>query len=195
MGSHRLSLLVVVFAAITLVLTGCVTKTADSDGCGDACACACGDGCGDGTIEAVEDEQKLRTQFSDVMYRRLYAQAKAHRKGLRLEEALASVRHALTFNPTSEAAQNLQSEIQRLMGDRAGEVATVLDDHWEAAKAKQTEQNVAVQRWLAKADTAMTAQDWETARRAYENAAFSSARLAASQSCAVIAESALASQR
>ena len=174
MGSQRLSLLVVALAAITLLLTGCATKTADEEGCGDgcACACACGDGCGDDVIDAVENEQKLRKQFSDVMYRRLYTQAKAHRDGLRLEEALASVRNALRYNPTSEAAQNLQSEIQRLMGDRAGEVATVLDDHWEAAKAKQTEQKIAVQRWLAKADSAMTAQDWEAARRAYENALF-----------------------
>jgi Flp pilus assembly secretin CpaC/tetratricopeptide (TPR) repeat protein len=91
---------------------------------------------------------------------------------LQLEDALNSINLALQYNPTSAEAQNLKADVQRMLGDRSGEVTTVLDDQWEAAKAKQTEQKIAVQRWLAKADSAVTAQDFEGAKRAYENALF-----------------------
>jgi general secretion pathway protein D len=127
---------------------------------------------GEDILLKAEDEAKLRKEFGGVMYRRLYDQAQALRDAQEYERALETVQEALRYNPTADEAITLRNEIQLMLGNRAGESRTILDDHWEAFKAKQEEQKVAVRAYLAKAERARTAGDFEAAKRSYERAVF-----------------------
>ena len=123
-------------------------------------------------IEAVEDRQKLESEYEDFMFEKRFEQARRFQKGMQLQDALQAVDDALTYKPYAEDALSLRAEIQRQLGQRAGDVRTVVNEHYEGYKAKLEEQKVTVRRWLDKGDQAMNAQDWDAARRAYENAAF-----------------------
>ena len=123
-------------------------------------------------IDEYADQENLKREFDEVMYEKLYTQARSLRNTGQYNRALEQVQEALHFNPTSDEALQLRNELLTLTGERSGEVTTVLDDQWEAYKAKRDEQKVAVERWLAKADRAVTAQDWDEAKRAYETALF-----------------------
>ncbi|MHC4339710.1 MAG: hypothetical protein ACYSX0_05815 [Planctomycetota bacterium] len=127
---------------------------------------------GEDVLLKAEEEAKLRSEFSSVMYSRLLAQAEAQLNAQQYERALESVKEALVYNPTAEEALKLRNEVQLLLGDRAGEERTVLDDSLEAHRAKQEEQKVQARAYLAKADEAMTGRDWEEAKRSYERAIF-----------------------
>ncbi len=126
----------------------------------------------EGRLNEVEEETRLKGQFDEYMYRKLFDQAVSQRKALQLPQALESVNTALSYNPTSGEALTLRSEIQRMMGDRAGEVRTVVDDQYDSYLVKLDEQKVSVRRLLADAESAMGSQNWAAARRAYENASF-----------------------
>ena len=181
----KLQLLAFALMALALVLLPACGSSRPKDepagcgcGCGDAPADA--DACGENALQDVEKQMELDKQFHSVMYRRLFAQARQLMKGMQLHQALDLVNEALNHNAASEEALNLRSDIQRMLGDRAGEVRTVIDDQWRAHKVKLDEQKVAVRGFLGDADAAMAVRRWDDARRAYENANFivSTSRLA-----------------
>jgi tetratricopeptide (TPR) repeat protein len=123
-------------------------------------------------LTAAEREVELWKQQSDVMYRRHFTIAKRYRDALELEAALREVDQALRFRPTSEEAQALRAELRRMLGHRAGEVRTLLDDAWEAQRVKRQERKVTVRRQLAEAQRAAEVGDYDRARRAYESVLF-----------------------
>jgi len=170
MKSSRLLFLALCF--IAMLLPACKGGAEPEDATEGGCGADAGTGCGEDAIDQALAEEELRSQYDIVMFRRLHSQALALRNAGQLEQALDAVNEALRFEPTSEEAQRLQSEIMRMRGDRAGEVGTVMDDQFQAYKAKQEEQKIAVKRWLATAETGLDANDFDAAKRAYENALF-----------------------
>ena len=169
-GSFRLWVLALGFAL--LVLPACSKKRAKDEGDGEGMGQGPAETEAESVLESVEQQKKLQGEFEDYMFNKRYGQAVQYRNAMRLQEALEAVTDSLNYKPFDESALGLQAEIQRMLGDRAGEVRTVLNDQFEAYKAKLEEQKVTVRRWLAAGDDGLTAQDWDAARRAYENAAF-----------------------
>ncbi|MHC4547203.1 MAG: hypothetical protein ACYTEZ_00365 [Planctomycetota bacterium] len=123
-------------------------------------------------LRSAEEEAQLKREYEGVMYRRHYDTAKRLRDALELETALSEIEKALNFSPTAEQALTLRSEILRMMGDRAGETRTVIEDQYEAFQVKRQEQKVTVRRKLADGQAAMEARDFDEARRGYESAVF-----------------------
>ncbi|MHC4162910.1 MAG: hypothetical protein ACYTDU_03565 [Planctomycetota bacterium] len=126
----------------------------------------------DEALRAVEDEAQVAKEFDSVMYNRHFTTAKRFRDALELENALTAVERALNFRPTSDEALSLRSEVLRMMGDRAGETRTVIEDQYEAYQVKRQEQKVTVRRKLADAQDSLEARNFPEARRAYESAVF-----------------------
>ncbi|MHC4135431.1 MAG: hypothetical protein ACYS0K_10630, partial [Planctomycetota bacterium] len=126
----------------------------------------------DEALRAVEDEAQVAREFDSVMYNRHFTTAKRFRDALELENALTAVERALNFRPTSDEALSLRSEVLRMMGDRAGETRTVIEDQYEAYQVKRQEQKVTVRRKLADAKGSVEARDYPEARRSYESAVF-----------------------
>jgi hypothetical protein len=122
----------------------------------------------------TEAEKDLRVwkQQSDVMYRRHFQTARRFRDALELESALREVDSALRYKPESKEAQRLRADIRRMLGERAGEVETVLQDAWEARQVRADERRVTVRRKLAEAERALELEDYDRARRAYESVLF-----------------------
>ena len=123
-------------------------------------------------LDAAETELKLWRQYSGVMYRRHYTLAKRYRDAMESEKALREVEKALRFRPTSAEARALHNDVRRMLGDRAGEVSTFLDDAWEGQRVKRAQDKVTIHRELALAKEAMAADDYDKARRAYERVLF-----------------------
>jgi general secretion pathway protein D len=134
---------------------------------------------GEEAIAAAEEDRKLRSEYESVMYTRHMELALRYRNGLELENALREVDNALNYRPAEDEAVRLRSEILRLMGDRAGETRTVIDDQYESFQVKREEQKVSVRRLIAEGQQAIAAKDYDMAQGAYERALFivSSAKL------------------
>ena len=115
--------------------------------------------------------EERRHEIVRVVHKRM-EEARQHLKAGNPPKALEAVEAALRHDPTSEEAMTLRADVQRMLGERAGEVRTVIDDQAEAYRVKLDEQKVTVRRLLADAEAASAATDWNRARRAYENAAF-----------------------
>jgi tetratricopeptide (TPR) repeat protein len=166
-SSFRLMVLALVLAA--LVLPACGKRRAKEEAPEGEAAAEAAEG---DAIAAAEEEQKLQAQYDDVMYEKQITQARQHLKAGETQKALEAVEAALQHNPTSAEAMTLRAEVQRMLGARGGEVRTVIDDQHEAYRVKLDEQKVTVRRLLSEGETASAAQNWEAARRAYENATF-----------------------
>jgi len=123
-------------------------------------------------LTEAERELQLWKQQSDVMYLRHYRTAQRYRDALELEPALREVESALRYRPKSEEAVRLRADIRRMLGDRAGEVETVIQDAWEAIQVRNAERRVTVRRKLAEAEQALEVEDFDRARRAYEGVLF-----------------------
>jgi general secretion pathway protein D len=141
-------------------------------------------------LETAQEEARLQREYTDVMYGRHLATAKRFRDGLELDSALDEVEKALNFKPAADDALRLRAEILRMLGERAGETETVIEDAYEGYRVKRAEQKTAVRRELAEARTARDAEDYAQARRSYERATFivHSARLSPLGSDAELAE-------
>ena len=126
----------------------------------------------DELLTEAERELQLWKQQTDVMYRRHYDTARRLRGKHELEVALREVGSALRYKPKSEEALRLRADIRRNLGDRAGEVETVIEDAWEARQVRSEERKVTVRRKLAEAERAMEVADYDRARRAYESVLF-----------------------
>lgn len=126
----------------------------------------------DELLTEAEKERKLWRQQSEVMYRRHFRTAQRYRDALELEPALREADAALRFRPESKEAQRLRADILRMLGDRAGEAETVIEDAWEARRVRAEERRVTVRRKLAEAERAVEVQDYDGARRAYESVLF-----------------------
>jgi len=123
-------------------------------------------------IESAEERERIEREYGAVMYRRRLEQAKAHRNALELRKALEAVEDALRYNPTSDEALTLRSELQRQLGERRGEVETLLGDLDEKERVRMEMQKVNVRRHLDAAEKSLAARDFENARRSYEDALF-----------------------
>ncbi|MHC4973790.1 MAG: hypothetical protein ACYTG3_15810 [Planctomycetota bacterium] len=126
----------------------------------------------DELLTEAEKERRLWKQQSEVMYRRHFRTAQRYRDALELEPALREADAALRFRPESKEAQRLRADILRMLGDRAGEAETVIEDAWEARRVRAEERRVTVRRKLAEAERALEVQDYDGARRAYESVLF-----------------------
>ena len=126
----------------------------------------------DELLTEAERELQLWKQQTEVMYRRHYDTARRLRGEQELEVALREVESALRYKPKSEEALRLRADIRRNLGDRAGEVETVIEDAWEARQVRSEERKVTVRRKLAEAERAMEVADHDRARRAYESVLF-----------------------
>ena len=123
-------------------------------------------------LETAEMDQKARTEFEAVMYGQHMQMAREHRNALELDRALAEVDNALGYRPSSDEAGKLRAEILRLLGDRAGETRTVIDDQYEAFQVKREEQKVTVRRLIGEGKQALEAKSYDQADEAYERALF-----------------------
>jgi general secretion pathway protein D len=123
-------------------------------------------------LDTAQEEARLADEYSATMYRRHYQTARRLRDRMRLGEALTEVEKALGYEPTAEQAIQLRAEIMRLMGDRAGESTTLMEDEYEAFQVKRVEQKLTVRRKLGEARNAADVQEFKEARRAYEEASF-----------------------
>jgi tetratricopeptide (TPR) repeat protein len=123
-------------------------------------------------LDTAQEEARLGEEYSDAMFRRHYATARQYRDGLQLTEALTEIERALGYRPSSEPALSLRAEIMRMMGDRAGEARTFIEDEHEGFQVKRVEQKLTVRRKLGEARGAAEVQEFEEARRAYEQASF-----------------------
>ncbi len=130
-------------------------------------------------LETAEMDQKAKTEFEAVMYGQHMGMAREYRNALELDRALAEVDNALGYRPSSEEATKLRAEILRLLGDRAGETRTVIDDQYEAFQVKREEQKVTVRRLIGEGQQQMEAKSYAEADESYERALFivSSAKL------------------
>ncbi|HEX5138010.1 MAG TPA: hypothetical protein VFY93_13625 [Planctomycetota bacterium] len=130
-------------------------------------------------LDTAEMDRKAKGEFEDVMYGQHMELARQYRNALELDKALAEVDHALGYKPSSEDASRLRAEVMRLMGDRAGETRTVIDDQWEAANVKREEQKVTVRRLIGEGKQSMEGGNFDAADESYERALFivSSAKL------------------
>jgi tetratricopeptide (TPR) repeat protein len=118
------------------------------------------------------EEARWRAEMTEVLFTRHMAAARRYRDALDPEEALAHVDRALALKPMDEEARELRLDLQRMVGGRAGEVETFLDDQWQAQKAREEERQVEVRRALAEAHAAEAAGDFDRAIGAYERALF-----------------------
>lgn len=123
-------------------------------------------------LSEAEQELALWKQQSDVMYRRHFRTARLYRDALELEPALREVESALRYKPESEEAIRLRADVRRMLGARAGEVETVLQDAWEARQVRNEQRKVTLRRRLAEAERAIEIEDYARARRAYESVLF-----------------------
>jgi general secretion pathway protein D len=130
-------------------------------------------------LDTAEMDQKAKTEFEAVMYGQHMEMAREYRNALELDRALGEVDNALGYRPSSDDALKLRAEIMRLLGDRAGETRTVIDDQYEASEVKREEQKVTVRRLIAEGKQAMEAKSYEQSDESYERALFivSSAKL------------------
>ena len=116
-------------------------------------------------------QKELEQQYGAIMYDRRYEQAKQLRGSGQLQQALAAVEDALNFKRTEEA-ERLRDDIRRDLGMRGGEVGTIASEEVERYKVRLEEQKVTVRKLLSQAKQDMDAQNWDGARRKYENASF-----------------------
>jgi tetratricopeptide (TPR) repeat protein len=107
-----------------------------------------------------------------ILYEGHLRNARLYRDGGDFEKALAHVDRALALRQSSEEARALRVELQRLAGDRAGEVRTYLEDEWLAQKAREEQRAVEARRWLKQGKAAEEAGDFDRAIAAYERALF-----------------------
>lgn len=125
--------------------------------------------------EALANEaaqaKELERQYGAVMYDKRYEQARQLRRSGQLQQALAAVEDALNHKRTGEA-EKLRDSIRRDLGIRGGEVGTIASEEVERYKVRLEEQKVTVRKLLSEASQGMDAQNWDGARRAYENASF-----------------------
>jgi tetratricopeptide (TPR) repeat protein len=168
----RLTFLTLVVAL--LLAPACKSKKKTEEPVGEAPAEGPSDeeSAADEALREAEDEAQVAKEFDGVMYNRHFTTAKRFRDALELENALTEVEKALNFNPTSDEALSLRSEVLRMMGDRAGETRTVIEDQYEAYQVKRQEQKITVRRKLADAQTSMEERNFPEARRSYESAVF-----------------------
>jgi general secretion pathway protein D len=113
------------------------------------------------------------------MYAQHMDMARKYRNALELDRALTELDNALGYQPTSAEALSLRNEVLRLLGDRAGETRTILDDKYAAAEVKKEEQKVTVRRLIAEGKQQMDAKSYDQASDSLERALFvvSSAKL------------------
>ncbi|MHC4955091.1 MAG: hypothetical protein ACYTGZ_14525, partial [Planctomycetota bacterium] len=162
------------FASLALVglllLTACgkSTKKKGDEGAGES---GMVDESGADLAEQAAREQDLERQFGSTMYARRFDQAVQLRRAGQLRQALEAVEDALNFKQSDEA-ERLREDIRRDLGLRGGEVGTIASEEVERYRVQLEEQKVSVRRSLASAKGAMDAQDWDGARRSYENASF-----------------------
>lgn len=123
-------------------------------------------------LTEAEKERRVWQQQSEVLYQRHLVTARRYRDAFEPEAALREVEAALRYRPNSEEALQLRADLRRDLGDRAGEVETVLRDAWQARQVKAEERRVTVRRKLAEAQRAMELGDYERARRAYQSVLF-----------------------
>ncbi len=123
-------------------------------------------------LTEAEKDRRVWKQQSEVLYGKHLDTARRYYQASELERALREVEAALRYKPGSEEALRLRADLRRNMGDRAGEVETVLQDAWEARQVKAEERRVTVRRKLAEAERAMELEDYDRARRAYESVLF-----------------------
>jgi tetratricopeptide (TPR) repeat protein len=117
-------------------------------------------------------EAQWRAEAEKVFFRKHMQLARLYRDGLEIDKALEQVNQALLLKPTAEDAIKLRAELQRLSGERAGEVGTLLEDEWQSRLAREEEREVAARRYLAEAREAEAAGDYERAAEAYQRAIF-----------------------
>jgi tetratricopeptide (TPR) repeat protein len=122
------------------------------------------------------EEARWRAEMTEVLFTRHMAAARRYRDALDPEEALAHVDRALALKPMDGEARDLRLGLQRMVGVRAGEVETFLEDHWQAERAREEQREVEVRRALAEARAAEEAGDLERAVEAYERALFLAGR-------------------
>ncbi len=121
--------------------------------------------------EQAAREKELEQQFGASMYARRYEQAVQLRRAGQLQQALDAVEDALNYQRT-EQAERLRENIRRDLGLRGGAVGTIASEEVERYRVQLEEQKVSVRRSIAEAKREMDGQDWDSARRSYENAAF-----------------------
>ncbi len=178
MKSERCGILLTVFAAFLLaLLPACkASKKEEAPAKGEETTARPD---AEKALETAEMDQKAKTEFEAVMYGQHMQLAREYRNALELDRALAEVDNALGYRPSSDEALKLRAEVQRLLGDRAGETRTVIDDQYEAFNVKREEQKVTVRRLIAEGKQEMDARNYEAADESYERALFivSSAKL------------------
>lgn len=118
------------------------------------------------------DEAQWRAEAKRLLYERHMALATQYRDALEPEKALPHVDQALMLQPASDEATRLKIELQRMTGQRSGEVATMLEDEWLARQAREEQRVVEAQRLLAEAKRAEEAGDLEEAMTLYKRAAY-----------------------
>jgi tetratricopeptide (TPR) repeat protein len=118
------------------------------------------------------DEATWRAEAEQILFERHLRLAQQYRDALDLDPALDHVDRALALQPGSEKARALRTELQRMMGDRAGEARTILDDSWLAMQAREEQRVVEAQRMLKEARAAEEAGDFERAATLYKRALY-----------------------
>jgi tetratricopeptide (TPR) repeat protein len=122
--------------------------------------------------DPVLDDGQWRAEAKRVVVARHLALAKEYRDASELEKALEHADQAQMLDPSSEEARRLKLELQRMTGQRSGEVTTMLEDEWLAKQAREEQRVLEAQRVLAEAREAEAAGDFERARTLYKRAAF-----------------------
>jgi len=123
-------------------------------------------------LTAAEQEQQYRREYAEVMYERSLTLARRERDRLELETALRHVENALRFRPQGKEALQMRAELWRMLGQRTGEVRTLMQDESDAQAARAQERVVEVRKRLAQAEALEAAGNLEEARRRYEEALF-----------------------
>ena len=118
------------------------------------------------------DEAQWRAEAKRLLAARHLALAKQYRDALEIDKALQHVDQALLIEPSSEPARTLKLELQRMTGQRSGEVSTMLEDEWLAMQAREEQRIVETQRLLSEARTAEAAGDLDRAAELYKRAAY-----------------------
>ncbi len=121
---------------------------------------------------AAENEAAWRAEAEQILFQRHLDLALQYRDALELELALDHVDRALALLPTSEKARALRAELQRMTGDRTGEVRTIREDEGLAMQARDEQRVVEAQRTLAEARSAEDAGDFELAATLYKRAIY-----------------------
>jgi tetratricopeptide (TPR) repeat protein len=118
------------------------------------------------------DEAAWRVEMEQVLYESHMENSRRYRDAAELENALDQVARALALKPTSEEARELRLELQRMVGVRAGEAQTLLEDEWLAQQVHEEQRVVEARRALAEARAAEEAGDFDRAMAAYKRALF-----------------------